>query len=221
MNISSYSLEVCENSDAGNLWKIIYSGTLQEFLYDDLQPGTTYKLRVFCTSPAGQSRPSDVLTIQTPALPPESCSSQPLHSKSKGRDANLLDNRSVNGKSEAPVRGKKAKGPHDKKECPSSEKTCALGSQSMECGSVPARHPPSQCGTPVLTCKGPTCVIVSWEIPKCNGAEIIDYRLQWGQVEESMHLIYTGPCLRYEVKGLIPATTYFCRVQVDLTFPSI
>ncbi|XP_038955667.1 fibronectin type III domain containing protein 3C1 isoform X2 [Rattus norvegicus] len=175
MNISSYSLEVCENSDAGNLWKIIYSGTLQEFLYDDLQPGTTYKLRVFCTSPAGQSRPSDVLTIQTPALPPESCSSQPLHSKSKGRDANLLDNRSVNGKSEAPVRGKKAKGPHDKKECPSSEKTCA--------------------------------------IPKCNGAEIIDYRLQWGQVEESMHLIYTGPCLRYEVKGLIPATTYFCRVQ--------
>lgn len=60
-----------------------------------------------------------------------------------------------------------------------------------------------------------------FQIPKCNGAEIIDYRLQWGQVEESMHLIYTGPCLRYEVKGLIPATTYFCRVQVDLTFPSL
>lgn len=36
------------------------------------------------------------------------------------------DNRPVNGKSEAPVRGKKAKGPHDKKECPSSEKTCAV-----------------------------------------------------------------------------------------------
>ncbi|KAK7800084.1 hypothetical protein U0070_002425 [Myodes glareolus] len=50
-------------------------------------------------------------------------------------------------------------------------------------------------------------------IPKCNGAEITDYRLQWGQVEDSMHLIYTGPSLRYEVKGLTPATTYFCRVQ--------
>lgn len=34
----------------------------------------------------------------------------------------------------------------------------------MKCGTVPARHPPSQCGTPVLTCKGPTCVIVSWEV---------------------------------------------------------
>ncbi|ERE65388.1 fibronectin type III domain containing protein 3C1 isoform 2 [Cricetulus griseus] len=52
-----------------------------------------------------------------------------------------------------------------------------------------------------------------FRIPKCNGAEITDYRLQWGQIEDSMHLIYTGPCLRYEVKGLIPATTYFCRVQ--------
>lgn len=38
----------------------------------------------------------------------------------------FVDNRSVNGKSEAPVRGKKAKGPHDKKECPSSEKICAV-----------------------------------------------------------------------------------------------
>ncbi|XP_052027392.1 fibronectin type III domain containing protein 3C1 [Apodemus sylvaticus] len=214
MNISSYTLEVCENSDGANLWKIIYNGTLLEFLYADLQPDTTYKLRVFCTSPAGQSRPSDELTIQTPALPPNSGCSQPLHGKAKGKDTNLPDNRAVNVKPEALVRGKKAKGPHqDRKECPSSEKKCAPGSQSVECGSVPARHPPSQCGTPVLTCKGPTCVIVSWEIPKCNGAEIIDYRLQWGQVEDSMHLIYTGPCLRYEVKGLIPATTYFCRVQ--------
>ncbi|XP_041502656.1 fibronectin type III domain containing protein 3C1-like [Microtus oregoni] len=213
MHISSYSLEVSENSDGANLWKIIYNGTLQEFLYDGLQPGTTYKLRVFCTSPVGQSQPSDVLTIQTPTLPPASCRSLPLNSKTKCKDINL-DNRSVNGNLETVVRGKKAKGPrNDRKEYSGSKKKCKLGSHSMKCGTVPARHPPSQCGTPVLTCKGPTCVVVSWEIPKCNGAEITDYRLQWGQVEDSMHLIYTGPCLRYEVKGLIPATTYFCRVQ--------
>ncbi|XP_057615889.1 fibronectin type III domain containing protein 3C1-like [Chionomys nivalis] len=215
MHISSYSLEVSENSDGANLWKIIYNGTLQEFLYDGLQPGTTYKLRVFCTSPVGQSQPSDVLTIQTPTLPPASCRSLPLNSKTKCKDKNLLlDNCSVNGNLETFMRGKKAKGPrNDRKEYSGSKKKCTLGSHSMKCGTVPARHPPSQCGTPVLTCKGPTCVVVSWEIPKCNGAEITDYRLQWGQVEDSMHLIYTGPCLRYEVKGLIPATTYFCRVQ--------
>ncbi|KAH0516471.1 Fibronectin type III domain containing protein 3C1 [Microtus ochrogaster] len=215
MHISSYSLEISENSDGANLWKIIYNGTLQEFLYDGLQPGTTYKLRVFCTSPIGKSQPSDILTIQTPTLPPASCSPLPSNSKTKCKDTDLLlDNHSINENLETVVRGKKTKGPqNDREEYPDTETKCTLGSPSMKCETVPARHPPSQCGTPVLTCKGPTCVAVSWEIPKCNGAEITDYRLQWGQVEDSMHLIYTGPCLRYEVKGLIPATTYFCRVQ--------
>ncbi|KAK7796205.1 hypothetical protein U0070_004615, partial [Myodes glareolus] len=164
MHISSYSLEVSENSDGANLWKIIYNGTLQEFLYDGLQPGTTYKLRVFCTSPVCQSQPSDVLTIQTPTLPPASCRSLPLNSKTKCKDTNLpLDNHSVNGNLETVVRGKKAKGPrNDRNENPSSEKICTLDSPSVKCGTVPARHPPSQCGTPVLTCKGPTCVVVSW-----------------------------------------------------------
>ncbi|XP_028742243.2 fibronectin type III domain containing protein 3C1-like isoform X2 [Peromyscus leucopus] len=215
MHISSYSLEASENSDGANLWKLIYNGTLQEFLYNNLKPGTTYKLRVFCTSPVGQSQPSDVLTIQTPTLPPESCRPQPSNGKNKCKDTSLpANNRSVNGNLETVVRGKKSRGAqNDRKEYPGSGKKCALGSHAMKCGTVPARHPPSQCGTPVLTCKGPTCVIVSWETPKCNGAEITDYRLQWGQTEDSMHLIYTGPCLRYEVKGLTPATTYFCRVQ--------
>ncbi|XP_041910266.1 LOW QUALITY PROTEIN: fibronectin type III domain containing protein 3C1-like [Arvicola amphibius] len=213
--ISRYSLEVSKNSDSANLWKIIYNGTRQEFLYDGLLPGTTYKLRVFCTSPVGQSQPSDVLTIQTPTTPPVFCRSLLLNSKTKCKDTNLLlDNHSINGNLETVVRGKRAKGPrNDRKEYPGSVKKCTLGSPSMKCETVPARHPPSRWGTPVLTCKGPTCVVVSWEIPKCNGAEITAYRLQWGQDEDSMHLIYTGPCLRYEVKGLIPATTYFCRVQ--------
>ena len=41
--------------------------------------------------------------------------------------AYFVDNRAVNVKPEALVRGKKAKGPHqDRKECPSSEKKCAV-----------------------------------------------------------------------------------------------
>ncbi|KAL1766812.1 fibronectin type III domain containing protein 3C1 isoform X1, partial [Sigmodon hispidus] len=218
MNISSYSLEVNDNSYDANLWKIIYCGNLQEFLYEGLRPGTTYNLRVFCTSPIGQSPPSDVLTIQTPTLPPESWHSLPLNGKNKGKDNSVplggLGKCSVNENLETVVHNKKAKSSqNDKKEHPGSEKKCALGSHSMKCGTVPARHPPSQCGTPVLTCKGPTSVIVSWETPKCNGPEITDYRLQWGQTEDSMHFICTGPCLRYEIKGLLPATTYLCRVQ--------
>ncbi|XP_042831009.1 fibronectin type III domain containing protein 3C1-like isoform X2 [Panthera tigris] len=212
--ISSYSLEVSENSNV-NSWKIIYNGTTKEFLYDHLQPGTTYKLRVFCTSPIGQSQPSDILTIQTPNLSPASCHPPPLNGAAKTRENNIkCDNPPTNGNLEAFANVKKAEGiQDDKRRHPGSKVRCTSGFHSMKCESAPVPSPPSQCGTPMVTCKGPTCIAVSWEIPVCNGAKITDYRLEWGKAEESMHLIYTGPCLSYEVKGLIPATTYFCRVQ--------
>ncbi|KAF3816165.1 hypothetical protein GH733_014754 [Mirounga leonina] len=194
-----------------NSWNIIYSGTTKEFLYDHLQPGTTYKLRVFCTSPVGQSQPSDILTIQTPTLSPASCHPLPLNGETKTKETNIKCDYHPNENSEAPAYVNKAEDNQDDKRGHPSSK---LGPHPLKCESAPVPSPPSQCGIPVLTCKGPTCVVVSWGIPLCNGAEITEYRLDWGQSEESMHLIYTGPCLSYEVKGLIPATTYFCRVQV-------
>ncbi|XP_029785523.1 fibronectin type III domain containing protein 3C1-like [Suricata suricatta] len=212
--ISSYSLEVSENSDV-NSWNIIYNGTTKEFLYDHLKPGTTYKLRVFCTSPIGQSQPSDILTIETPTLSPASCHPPPLNGEAITRDTNIkCENPPTNGNSEAFANVTKEEGnQNDKRRHPGSKVRCTSGAHSKKCETAPVPSPPSQCGTPVVTCKGPTCVVVSWEIPVCNGAEITDYRLEWGQAEESMHLIYTGSCLSYELKGLIPATTYFCRVQ--------
>ncbi|XP_043315645.1 fibronectin type III domain containing protein 3C1-like [Cervus canadensis] len=213
-NISSYSLEVRENLDV-NFWNIIYNGTTREFLYNHLQPGTTYKLRVFCTSPIGHSQPSDILTVQTPNLSPASCCPPPLNGKVQSKETNILCNNSpTKGNSEVLINVKKANGnQHDAQGHSGSEVRCTSGSHSVTCETAPVPSPPTQCGIPVLTCKSPTCVVVSWEIPVCNVAEITDYRLEWGQTEDSMHLIYTGPCLSYEVKGLIPATTYFCRVQ--------
>ncbi|XP_059013823.1 fibronectin type III domain containing protein 3C1-like isoform X1 [Mustela lutreola] len=211
--ISSYSLEVSENSDE-NSWNIIYNGTTKEFLYNHLQPGTTYKLRVFCTSPIGQSQPSDILTIQTPTLSPASCHPPPLNGEAKTKETNIKCDNHPNENSEAPAYAKKAEDNQDDKQGnPSSKVRCILGSHPLKCETAPVPSPPSQCGIPVLTCKGPTCVVISWVVPVCNGAEITEYRLEWGQSEESMHLIYTGPCLSYEVRSLIPATTYFCRVQ--------
>ncbi|XP_016062754.1 PREDICTED: fibronectin type III domain containing protein 3C1-like [Miniopterus natalensis] len=212
--ILSYSLEVSENSNV-NFWNIIYNGITREFLYDHLQPGTTYKLRVFCTSSIGQSQPSDILTIQTPTLSPASCCPPPLNGKAKSKQINIqCDNPPINGNSEAVAYAKKAKENQDEtQELSGSKLRPTFGSHSTKYETMPGPSPPSQCGTPVLACRGSTCVVVSWGIPVCNGAEITNYRLEWGQIEESMHLIYTGPCLNYEVKGLIPATTYFCRVQ--------
>lgn len=56
--------------------------------------------------------------------------------------------------------------------------------------------------------------ILILQVPADNGAEVTEYRLEWGVVEGVMQICYCGPGLGYEVKGLSPATTYFCRVQV-------
>lgn len=52
------------------------------------------------------------------------------------------------------------------------------------------------------------------QAPQCNGAPVAEYRLEWGAAEGSMQTCYSGPALSYEVRGLQPATFYFCRVQV-------
>ncbi len=50
--------------------------------------------------------------------------------------------------------------------------------------------------------------------PPCNGAAVSEYRLEWGAAEGSMQMCYTGAALSHEMRGLLPATCYFCRVQV-------
>lgn len=42
-----------------------------------------------------------------------------------------------------------------------------------------------------------------------------EFRLEWGAAEGSMQVCYSGPLLSHEMKGLLPATNYFCRVQVS------
>lgn len=54
------------------------------------------------------------------------------------------------------------------------------------------------------------------KVPLSNGTDVTEYRLEWGGVEGSMQICYCGPGLSYELKGLSPATTYYCRVQVKV-----
>lgn len=51
--------------------------------------------------------------------------------------------------------------------------------------------------------------------PACNGAPVTEFRLEWGAAEGSMQVCYSGSALSHEVKGLLPATNYFCRIQVS------
>uniref|UniRef100_A0A673WJS0 Fibronectin type III domain containing 3A n=1 Tax=Salmo trutta TaxID=8032 RepID=A0A673WJS0_SALTR len=91
------------------------------------------------------------------------------------------------------------------------------GPLSEHCEVTMGPGAPEPCKAPRITCKSPTVAVVSWETPACNGAVVSEYRVEWGAAEGTMQVCYSGASLTHEVKGLLPATNYFCRVQVSLS----
>ncbi|XP_048370204.1 fibronectin type-III domain-containing protein 3A-like [Sphaerodactylus townsendi] len=236
-DISKYILEISESSP-GSKWETAYTGSAREHVCAHLKPGTSYRLRVCCVGRGGQSQPSDVLTVQTSAVPPGLCHPPCLAGKAKPREIALQwDPPSTDGGSEV------TEYVVETANCDQDERRQSYRGQALECtvtGLLPGRTycfwiraanraglgpysekaeittapgPPDVCCPPQLICKTATCIVASWESPACNGAEVNEYRLEWGQIEGSMHIVYSGPLLSYEVKGLTPATTYYCRVQ--------
>ncbi|XP_055736746.1 fibronectin type-III domain-containing protein 3A isoform X2 [Salvelinus fontinalis] len=87
------------------------------------------------------------------------------------------------------------------------------GPLSEHCEVTMGPGAPEPCKAPHITCKSPTVAVVSWEAPASNGAVVSEYRVEWGAAEGTMQVCYSGASLTHEVKGLLPATIYFCRVQ--------
>uniref|UniRef100_A0A8C5TVQ4 Fibronectin type-III domain-containing protein 3A n=1 Tax=Malurus cyaneus samueli TaxID=2593467 RepID=A0A8C5TVQ4_9PASS len=142
--INTYVVEMSEGL-SGNKWDTIYSGATREHVCDRLNPGSSYRLRVYCFGEGGQS---------------------------------------------------------------------TFGPYSEKCEITTAPGPPDQCNPPQVACRSAACAQVSWEVrTPCNGADVTEYRLEWGGVEGCMQMSYCGPGLSCEVKGLLPATIYYCRVQ--------
>ncbi|NWU94759.1 FND3A protein, partial [Upupa epops] len=236
-DITKYFLEISEAS-AGSQWDTAYSGSQREHVCDHLRPGTAYRLRVYCVSRGGESQASDVLTVTTSAVPPGPCHAPCLAGKAKPKELALQwGPPAVNGgadvteyvlemaNSDQEERRQIYQGSaseHVVSNLLPGRTYCfwlragnraGLGPSSDKAEISTAPGPPDQCCRPLVACKSATCAVVSWESPACNGAEISEYRLEWGQAEGAMLIAYSGPCPSYEVKGLTPATTYYCRVQ--------
>nr|XP_009508211.1 PREDICTED: fibronectin type III domain-containing protein 3B-like [Phalacrocorax carbo] len=76
-----------------------------------------------------------------------------------------------------------------------------------------AAGPPGQCRAPSISFLSDTRVLISWESPECSGADISEYRLEWGEDEESLQLAYNGTDTCFEISELSAAARYCCRLQ--------
>uniref|UniRef100_A0A665UIW8 Fibronectin type-III domain-containing protein n=1 Tax=Echeneis naucrates TaxID=173247 RepID=A0A665UIW8_ECHNA len=227
--VTKYVVELSE----GLSWELVYSGPAMEHVCEGLKPGCSYQTRVYCMSEGGQSPLSETLQVQTPAVPPGPCQPPRLVGKPKARELQLR----WDGGSPVSCYSVEVSGPQSeesKEVYQGPELDCSVGGLlpgktysfrlkaankagfgplSERCDITTGPGAPEQCKTPSTTCKSPSCVVVTWETPPCNGAPVTEFRLEWGAAEGSMQVCYSGPGLSHEMKGLLPSTNYFCRVQ--------
>uniref|UniRef100_A0A3Q3J929 Fibronectin type-III domain-containing protein 3A n=1 Tax=Monopterus albus TaxID=43700 RepID=A0A3Q3J929_MONAL len=238
--VTKYVVELSEGL-SGLSWELVYSGPATEHVCEGLKPGCSYQTRVYCMSEGGQSPVShSTLQVQTPAVPPGPCQPPRLVGKPKAREVQLrwgppqVDGGSPVSCYSVEVSGSQSEESREVYQGPELDcfvggllpgKTysfrlkaankAGFGPPSERCEVATGPGAPEQCRVPSTTCRSPSCVVVSWEAPPCNGAPVTEFRLEWGAAEGCMQVCYSGPGLSHEMKGLLPATNYFCRVQAS------
>ncbi|KAG1932870.1 fibronectin type III domain-containing protein 3B [Pimephales promelas] len=236
-DVTKYVVELSEGL-CGSSWNQVYSGSAMECVCDGLSPGCSYQARVHCISAGGESPLTEALQVQTPPVPPGPCQPPRVVGKPKAREVQirwappLVDGGSAVSSYSMDMLA--LQGEESREVYQGCELDCTVGSllpgrtyafrirAANKAGYGPFSErsevttgpgAPETCRAPHVTCKSPTCAVVSWEAPVCNGAAVSEYRLEWGAAEGSMQLCYTGAALSHEMRGLLPATNYFCRVQ--------
>lgn len=232
----------CLQMDSGKGFDAVYTGSEREATCTGLEPGSSYRLRVNCTSCGGTSDFSEVSTVVTTALCPGVCDPPRLHGKPKAISAHLRWGAASSTGGAAVTSYELQVSEEDDSQSRVAyrgpDMDCTVAGLSPGCtylfrvravnsvGAGPWSEPlqaQSGAGSPdpptnlAVQVRSSTCAAVSWDEAVCHGAPVLEYQLECrrigGEEDAAYVQAYAGRNTHYEARNLEPASTYCFRVM--------